>query len=336
MAGDTNALVWDGEPGHYEVYYLSATDGASGCGLWIRYTMLAPLPESGLPASCSLWLMATDPREGVLARKATLPIDALDDRADPFELAIGEATLTDRGARGTIEDCAWQLEWTPTDRPYEHVHPILRRARVAKTVLTLPHADLEVRGTVTLGERRLELSDCRGGQAHLWGSKHALRWAWAHANDLRGLDGSPRPGDFLDGVSVVVARWGRDVGPSSPVVGRFGGRDFVATSPIRVLRAASTFALTSWRFEASDGERRVVGQVDAARAAMVGVTYTDPDGEHAYCYNSECASMRLWVYERDGADPSGWSLTDTLVADGRAHFEYAQREPVPGMELHLS
>ena len=30
--GDPNALQWDGRPGHYEVYYLSATDRGSGCG----------------------------------------------------------------------------------------------------------------------------------------------------------------------------------------------------------------------------------------------------------------------------------------------------------------
>ena len=38
-----NVLQWDGTPGHYEVYYLSATDPASGIGLWIRYTMVAPI-----------------------------------------------------------------------------------------------------------------------------------------------------------------------------------------------------------------------------------------------------------------------------------------------------
>ena len=55
----TNPLLrWDGKPGHYEVYYLSATDPASGIGLWIRYTMVAPLPDTGREATCSLWLMA--------------------------------------------------------------------------------------------------------------------------------------------------------------------------------------------------------------------------------------------------------------------------------------
>ena len=53
-----NVLQWDGTPGHYEVYYLSATDPASGIGLWIRYTMVAPLDGD---ATCSLWFMAMDP-----------------------------------------------------------------------------------------------------------------------------------------------------------------------------------------------------------------------------------------------------------------------------------
>src|SRR5919108_2742984 len=60
MTPNANALQWDGKPGHYEVYYLSATDRVSRCGLWIRYTMVAPLltkrERSGAEeATCSLW-----------------------------------------------------------------------------------------------------------------------------------------------------------------------------------------------------------------------------------------------------------------------------------------
>ena len=42
-----NAMQWDGEPGHYEVWYVTFTDPATGVGFWIRYTMVAPLPETG-------------------------------------------------------------------------------------------------------------------------------------------------------------------------------------------------------------------------------------------------------------------------------------------------
>jgi hypothetical protein len=320
-----NVLQWDGTPGHYEVYYLSATDPASGIGLWIRYTMVAPLSGD---ATCSLWFMAMDPAGDVrVGRKVWFPVDRLVAEPEPFRLTIGDSELSDRGMAGGFEDVQWELSWQP-GRAYQHVHPLLRRGRIAKTVLVLPHADVAVHGTVSFGGRELTLEGARGGQAHLWGSKHANRWAWVHCNDFAGHEGA-----FVDGVSVFVPRFGREIGPSTPVVGRFAGEDFVATGPAAVVRAPSRFGLTSWHFEATSGKRRIVGEVDAPRASLVGVTYNDPDGDLAYCYNSEAATMRLSVFDKSGRGRSGWVLRDTLQADGRAHFEYAQREPVPGLDL---
>jgi hypothetical protein len=326
-----NVLRWDGGPGHYEVWYLSLTDASSSTGLWIRYTLRAP--SDGAAGECALWVMAMQ-RDGYrLGRKLTLPIAQLHARDDPFHLTLGEADLSDRGMAGGFGDVSWELSWQPSKPAPDHVHPLLRRARIAKTVLELPHPDLAVSGTVRLGDRDLQLDGARGGLAHLWGAKHAGRWAWAHTNDLSGLDGSPRPGAYLDGVSVIVPRLGRDVGPSTPVVGHLLGEPFAATAPHRVLRAPSRFALTSWHFEAVDGKRRVVGEVDAPRASLVGVVYHDPDGERVWCYNSEVASMRAVVFDRSARGRFGWTLRDTLVADGRAHFEYAQRSPVGDVEV---
>jgi len=330
-----NALRWTGAPGHYEVYYVTLTDAASGVGLWIRYTMLAPLPVAGGAASAALWFLAMDPRPGAApttGRKATFPVDRMHAQADPFRLQIDGATLTDSGMTGAFEDVAWDLRWMPSGHCYEHVHPLLRRARVAKTMLLLPHADLTIEGTVELAGERLELSACRGGQAHLWGSKHAGSWAWAHCNDFCTPEGAAAPGEFVDGVSVMVPRLGRELGPSTPVVGRIDGRDFRSISPLRVLTNASTFALTGWRFEAVDGDRKLVGEVDADRDQLAGVTYHDPDGELAYCYNSETATMRLHLYER-ARQVGGWAHRTTLIAERRAHFEYGQRSPVPDLEL---
>lgn len=335
MLAKPNALQWNRRPGHYEVYYLTLTDPGSGIGLWIRYTMVAPLPATGADATCSLWFLAMDPRPGQaarLARKTTFPIDQLHARDDPFELRIGEATLTDSGASGAFADVAWDLRWHPAVRSYEHVHPTLRAARMAQTVLLLPHADVAIGGSVTIAGERLELADARGGQAHLWGSKHAQAWAWAHCNDFATLDGAPVRDTFVDGVSVLVSRLGRTVGPSTPVVARIDGQDFRSTAPRRVLGNDSTFALTGWRFTAIDGRRKLIGEVDADRSLLAGVTYHDPDGELAYCYNGETATMRLHVYER-ARQVGGWAHRQTLVAPGRAHFEYAQRTPVPDLEL---
>jgi len=334
VSAGANALRWDGTPGHYEVYYVSITDPATGVGLWIRYTMVAPLTDTGEEASCSLWLMAMDATgegTGLVGRKESWPVEEMHASASPFELRLAGSVLTDRGMTGGFDDVRWDLRWDPTPRPYEHVHPLLQRTGIAKTVLVLPHADLEIAGTVSLPGRELVLDSARGGQAHLWGSKHASRWAWMHCNDFRSLQGEPREGDFIDGVSVFVPRFGREIGPNKPVVGRFGGTDFDSTGTIQVSRTPSHFALTSWQLEARDGSRRVVATVDAPRDKLVGVTYHDPDGELAYCYNSEVATSRVQVWDRERGQ--GWRLTDTLEAPGRTHFEYAQREPLDDLPL---
>ncbi len=327
--GSLNTLRWDGSPGHYEVHYLTTTDPLTRTGVWLRFTMLAPL--TGEP-TCSLWLVATTADGPPVARKATWPIERLEAAGDPFALRIAGAELTDVGSRGDFEDVAWDLGWAP-GRPYEHVRPLLRRAGVAATVLVLPHGDLAVSGTVTLPGQELSLDAAHGAQAHLWGTKHSTRWTWAHCGDFVGADGAPHPGTFVDGVSAVARRLGREVGPATPVVGRLLDDDFAATGPLAVLRANSRFGLTSWAFDARAGRRRAVVQVDAPRTSLAGVVYTDPDGERAHCYNSEVASMRVAVLDRSG---SGWIVRERLSSDGRAHFEYGQRAPVPDMPLHLA
>jgi hypothetical protein len=330
MPDRANAMRWDGAPGHYEVYYLTLTDPRTGVGIWIRYTMLAPV--YGSPES-ALWFAAMDPRgRKRAARKVVFAIEQLRASADPFELRIGDAALTDHGMTGAFEDVSWELEWTPGERSYAHVHPLLERLKVAKTVLVLPQPDVSIDGVIRFGDERLDLASVRGAQAHLWGSKHANSWAWAHCNDFTTLDGEPCPGWFLDGVSVVVPRFGRELPPSTPVVARIDGRDFLSISPGRVLGNWSVYGLTGWRFEAVAGSVKLACEVDAGRDALVGVTYRDPDGELAYCYNTETASMRMHVYER-ARQVGGWAHRHTLTAPGRAHFEYAQRTPVADVAL---
>ncbi len=320
---NANALVWDGGPGHYEVYYLTTTDPATGTGLWIRYTMRAP--DDG-PAECSLWFLAMKADGTRYARKQTLPIDRMVAEAEPFRLRVGDCVLDDHGMSGHMDKAAWDLTWTPRLPPYEPVHPFFRRAKIAKTVFRLPHADLRVSGTVSYDGNAIELDGARGGQAHLHGTKHANRWTWTHCNDFTGEDGSPRDDSFFEGVSVFVPRFGREIGPNTPIVARIEGEDFISTAPWHVTRTKSEFDLTTWKCDVSSKGRRLVATIEAPHASLVGVTYHDPDGEEAYCYNSEVAKMRLEVYDKDG------TLRDTLVSD-RVHFEYAQRSKLDGVEL---
>lgn len=333
MAGTSNQLRWNGRPGHYEVYYLTLTDPATGVGLWIRYTMLAPL--GGREPTCALWLAAMDPRPGaqpVQAHKETFSIEKLKTKSQPFELRIGDATLTDATMTGALREVAWELRWAPAARALEPVAPWLHSARLAHTALVLPQPDARIDGWVRLGDERLELEQVPGGQAHLWGAKHARSWAWAHCNDLSTPAGDPVGELLFDGVSAVVSRFGRPLGPSTPMVGRVGRRGFDSTSPVRILTNRSRFGWDGWRFEAVDAGHKLVGEVRPAHDQLVGVTYEDPDGEKAYCYNSETASVRIELYERSRR-AMGWRASGTFLSLGRCHFEYGQRAPVAELEL---
>ena len=128
----------------------------------------------------------------------------------------------------------------------------------------------------------IEITGARGGQAHLWGAKHATRWAWAHCNDFTDPAGQPRRETFLDGVSVFVPRFGRELGPNTPVVGRFGGKDLGSTSPLVVLRNDSDFDLEGWSFEARGRGIRVRG----SRASLS----SGPRSSHASASNAAAAS----------------------------------------------
>jgi hypothetical protein len=333
MAARPNDLRWKGKPGHYEVYYLTVTDRPTGVGIWIRYTMLAPLASGGGEPSCALWFAVMDPRPGaspVLARKQTLPIAELKASANPFELRLADSVLSDGAMTGGFEDVWWDLRWDPAPAPHVPINPVLHSLGVAKTVLVLPHADVSVSGSVGFGSERIDLGRVPGGQAHLWGSVHAERWAWAHCSDLSTPDGQPVPGAFFDGVSALVSRFGRTLGPNTPVVGCFDGRPLRSTSPRRLLTNPSRFDVDGWSFEALAGKRKIVAEVKPTPGQLAGVTYHDPDGREAYCYNSETASVQIEVMERAGGS---WNPTGTLISTGRCHFEFGTRTPLPEIEL---
>lgn len=334
MAMSANDMRWSGRPGHYEVYYLTLTHPGTGVGIWIRYTLLAPLGSE--EPTCALWFAAMDPRSGgqpVVARRDTFPIARLERQDQPFELRIGEARLADGSMVGAVDHFSWDLRWEPAPRAFEPINPLLGRLGLAKTVFVLPHADVAIDGVIQIGPERLELAAVRGGQAHLWGSEHAECWAWAHCNDLRSSDGDPAQGTFFDGVSALVSRFGRTLGPNTPIVGCFGGRAFQSTSPRRILANSSEFDLDGWRFEAVDGSRKLIGHIKPVREQTVAVTYHDPDGRPAYCYNSETASARIEVSERTGR---GWGRPEVFDSSGRCHFEFGTRTPIPGIELAIA
>ena len=226
--------------------------------------MLAPV--DGEP-TCSLWFVATRPEGPTIARKATFPAARMIAEADPFKLRIADAELTDSGMSGAFEDVAWDLTWAPGKQ---------LRARPPDAA---PSEDRQDRARPSARRRRRRRHDPRrpapscGSPAPtaarpICGAP-STRPAGRGRTAATSRRSTARRGRATSSTAsrCIVPRLGREVGPSTPVVGRLLDDDFLATSPLAVLRAPSRFALTSWSFEATAGKRRVVGR--GRRAAAV-------------------------------------------------------------------
>ncbi|MGZ4440968.1 MAG: hypothetical protein ACXVZN_11470, partial [Gaiellaceae bacterium] len=233
-----NALRWDGRPGWYEVWYLIVAGR-----FWLRYTLHVP-SDPQAEGEAALWLASFD---GVpSARKEVFPLDAFRTSAAGWPLELGSATLADSRATGPDFDLHLRALAAPADPLPRVVRPL------ARTRFLLAQPVVEVSGTID----GVELDRALGTQAHVFGTRHAERFAWAHAGT--------RDGSYVElltakakGLPVLSFREGRFARAAlEPGLWRIGG----------------------YRIEAEPGD-------------FLGVTYRDPDGTPVYCYHSERARL---------------------------------------------
>jgi len=158
-----------------------------------------------------------------------------------------------------------------------------------------------------------------GQQGHLWGRRHAERWAWAHC------------GDFLDEETVVQAitaqaRRGAFNTPYLTAIGvRWDGQWIRFTKMGR----ARDFGLGTWRIDMESRRYRLTGRIEAPARALLRARYEDPDGRPRYCHNSEIASARLALFERKAG---GFEEVALLESRGTTHAEWAGHTPAAAVE----
>jgi len=299
-----NRLRWDGaRRGFYEVYYLKWNDRSSNTAAWIRYTLTSPLREVADPY-CELWGIffdAAEPRRN-FALKKRFPISELSWSASPFALRIGEAELRHDTCRARIVDAgsgrslAWDLRFDSAD-PTHRFFPAewLYERGFPRTKILSPHCNGRFSGVVEAGERKIELADAPGQQTHIWGTKHAHRWAWGHCNAFE-----EDPEAVWEGLTAQLA-----LGPfASPRLSLFylktRGEIHRFNALPRWLLNRAAWDLGSWRFRFENESIRVEGEIDAPYESFVGVAYMDPDGEELWCSNSKVAPIRLSLYDAFG------------------------------------
>ncbi|MET8446091.1 hypothetical protein [Streptomyces sp. NPDC005209] len=317
---DPDALLaprWRGEPGRTEVWYTTVTDPATGGGLWLHHELVAP--ADGSEPYAHGWA-AVFPKDGPVRHARFGPTRWTADRAG---FSMDGVVVRPGHLSGSAEDDA--LRWELTERPlgeplftfprWSWRRPLLPAAQM------LPAANASYDGTFTHDDTTLTLTGAPGASARIYGHGNARRWSWLHA-DLGG-------GDVLEIVAAVSMRPGlRRLPPLVFLRLRHGGR----TWPRRAERPAVGWAgagrfraaigLPTWTVTGRAGLRRIRVEVTQPEERILALDYTDPDGAHAICRNSERADAHVllerWWF-------GGWRTEAEWTLDGTAHAEVGSR-----------
>jgi hypothetical protein len=296
---------WRGERGRLEVHYLTATDVATGTGLWLHHEVVAPVDGDAYGHG---WL-GLFPRDGAASyvRFGPSPVTPLDDGT----LAkTPDSIITTTSARGRAGDVEWDLHWPVESRPLWTFPQWAWRRNALPAAQVVPIPTTHVTGSV--GALRY---DGPGGLAHIDGHGSAKRWVWLHA-DLGN-------GDVLEVVAATARRpLMRNLPPLPLVQLRVGGHDWprdpLAAAPL--LRAHIGDRM--FHIRGVVGRRRLDVAVRLTPERCVSVGYVDPDGSTAMCLNSEAADADVHI---DQLTARGWVTQWSWTLDGTAHAEIGTR-----------
>ncbi len=337
MVGTTerdNELRWDGvSAGHYEVYYFKFNDPKQGVAFWFRYTILVPTRGKGRAVG-ELWGIFFDAEApgNNRAWKCSYPVEQVHAQRNPFELRIHDAILRHDSARGCIESGAGRVEWDLTLVPdpvgLRNLPSLLYKLPVPTTKVVAPNLSCTWSGTVDMGDRVVDVHNVPGHQAHIWGTKHAARWAWANCNLFEGHDDA-----VLEALSAQVRIGPVLTPPVSTVYLRVGGDEYRFEGYRQLLAINSLWDVANWSIEAHDRKYQLVAQVTSRPEWMVGVRYQDPDGDTRVCNNTKVANAEVRVLERRGSGAP--ALLHALRAERTCAFEVVGPEAVSGIPVRI-
>lgn len=310
------------QPPYYESRFIRANNADRAQALWLRSTLL--LPTAGAPVA-DAWVMLFDPDgAGNRALKQPYPIDQSDFQYDTWTARIGETTIDDNAACGTItgdRSARWDLQITRGDeRPVKLLTERGYKAKFpsAKTMVRHPLAGFD--GTVELDDVRFQVDGWTGSVNHNWGRRHTPAYAFGQ---VCGFDDAPD-----SSLEIVTAHAG--LGPVSlPAatlfVLRHDGREVAVRSVLATRHTRGEYRPFSWTFGARVDDVTLDGEITVDPHDVIGLTYTDTGGHSKYCYNSALATCRIRL--------SGSGMTAELVAPRRAMFEILTDTRHPSVRL---
>jgi hypothetical protein len=330
-----NRCRWDGKSaGHFEVWFLTFNQRATGRGFWFRYTIEIPqtgqdpfitLSQSSQLPRAELWATVFDRHHpekdfGLIQAR---PIQVFDSEKEQFGLCIEDARLSTSRATGKIENgkhqIAWDLSFIPNDTIYHHVPKSLTTIVRPSSFVCSPNLDTRFTGVVVIDGEEILIDNEPGCQTHLWGSKHVDEWVWVHAN---AFDKSEET--VFEGLSARPRRGGRTLSPLLSLYLRHRGEEHHFTRLRLAEQWQHDLGIGYWRFSALNTKIYIKGTAQCRLKDMLQVKYVDPDGEPLYCINSEVANLKIKIMRR--VHRIRWRHVETINAHATAHLEHAMRD----------
>lgn len=306
-------------PPYYESRYIRANHPSRPQAIWLRWTLLLPKPGE---AVADVWVMVFDP-DGAGNRALKVPhrVTEADYLSDPWSARIADTIIDDVHAQGRVDGATWDLAITPGDEPVVKLltdRAYAARFPTAKTQVRHPLARFD--GAVTLGDASIEVESWTGSVNHNWGSKHTPAYAFGQ---VCGFDHHPH-----SSLEVVTAR--AAVGPlrlpaATLFVLRHAGWEVAVRSVLAARHTRGSYEPFGWTFGGHADRFELRGEIRAEPRDVIGLTYTDTNGAHKYCYNSALADCRITL--------SGNGVEAQLTASRRAMFEILTDQRHPGVRL---
>jgi len=297
---------------YYESRFIRANNPHRPQALWLRSTLL--LPTAGVPVA-DVWVMVFDPdAAGNRALKQPYPIDQADFGYHTWTARIGATTIDDQSARGSISSAQrsarWDLRTTPgTEKPVKLLTDRGYKARfpTAKTMVRHPLARFD--GSLELDDVSVGVDGWTGSVNHNWGRRHTPAYAFGQ---VCGFDDAPE--STLEIVTARAAVGAVSLPPVTLFVLRHAGREHAVRSILAARHTRGEYVPFSWSFGARVGGLTLEGEIAAEPRDVIGLTYTDTNGESKYCYNSAIATCRIQLSRADVGSAE-------LTARRRAMFE---------------
>lgn len=300
MSERDNRAQWGGARGRHEAWFLTMSRGSDG--YWIRYTLRAPVAG---PPERRVWFARFDRLEP----SRTFGLSAPRSPGDLFTTGRASGELSGAGRR-----VAWDLRFETGGSTFRLLPSGLYWGGLAPTKPLSPNPDTRVSGTIAVDGEEESLQAVAAHQGHVYGTRHAERWAWAQCNAFT----------VGEGAFQAVSAQGRRGPVLTPFLTFAGVRLDGEWIRLRGLSGRRSLRLGAWPLTLSSRRFRLEGEVEASPEAMIRARYLDPDDTPRWCHNSEVASCRLVLRARAGGR---WRSVAELVSEGTTHAEWAGRTP---------